>query len=252
MGVIWQRIPLPLSSDHLSISKNNQNFSDLRPDILRVTSQTSHLVAFLFNSFICLIQGSSVGCGLPSSLKDRLKIFFLPALFVPCRALYSLSQQVTVLRTPRACSDLAFPSTVITLPRGYHSLEGRFVAMERKRLVSKTRPTWRDLKKKSVGCLFTHTCQLALQSFIKIITVKKNQHKNVVNKQDIKQIKTKNSTGEKYIQISIEDSLITVPSIPLHLSKIKMNHSRKSLASFFTFFPQGIFCCCEVYETYTK
>ena len=58
---------------------------------------------------------------------------------------------VTFLTNPAACSGLACTCPVTTLPIGHHSLEGRSVAMERGRLVSKTRQARRDLKKTVLG-----------------------------------------------------------------------------------------------------
>lgn len=139
--------------------------------VLGVSNKTAHLVTF-FSTLICVIQGSFSGFGLSSSLNGKLKTFFFPARFGPWRSLWALPLQVTDLRKPGARSDLACVWPVTTLPIGYHSLEGSRVAMERG-LVSKTRPVRRD-EKNVLGCLCTYTCQLALQSFVKIITVENN------------------------------------------------------------------------------
>lgn len=56
----------------------------------------------------------------------------------------TVSPVAAFLMNPGACSDVACTCPVTTLPIGYHSLEGTFVAKERNRLVSKTRPAWKD------------------------------------------------------------------------------------------------------------
>lgn len=147
MGVIWQRrIPLPLSSDCLKFSKTNQNFSDLLPDILRVTSKTAHLVAFLFNSFIF---DTGLILGLWFAIFSERRTENLPSW--PVCAMESAVCPVIVGNSPQDPGSLLWPGIPPHSDNTAHRLpvlEGRFVATERDSPVSKTRPAWRDFKKK--------------------------------------------------------------------------------------------------------
>lgn len=123
----------------LKTSKTNQNFSELQPDNLCCQIKLCSFCSFscqlfhLFDTGLFLRHWSLI-C---SERQTEELLLFLPMEI-------TVSPAAAFLTNPRACSDVTCTCPVTTLPTGYHSLEGTFVAMERNRLVSKARPAWKD------------------------------------------------------------------------------------------------------------
>lgn len=104
-------------------------------------------------------------------------------------------------------SDLAYPCPGTALPTGYHSLEGRFVAMERGGLVRKTKPAWRDFKKRWVP--FHSYLSDGFAKLYENNYSRENQQENVANKQDIKRrLQLKAQQEKKCIRIQIKESYL--------------------------------------------
>lgn len=105
--------------------------------IFLISSQVFHLLAiklcpfnnFFFHPFLYLIQNSFLGVGLPFSLKGKFTGFFFPALLFH----RDLCKPCSVGNRAHEARNWLWPGMHLpsdSTAHRYHSLEGRFVAME--------------------------------------------------------------------------------------------------------------------------
>lgn len=184
--------PLPVRSHCLKISKTNQNFSDLQPDSLFLTNKTAHLVIFL--SHIHLSDSGfllRLLCAIFPERQTQNLFLSCPvwSIQIPASVMGQSSQTQGPILTWCTC-----PAK--TLPTGCRSLEGRFVAMERDGLVSKTKPAWRE-KKKGLGVFPLTLVSWLCKSLKKKNHSIENQHENAAHKWDIKAQQEKNTFKSK-------------------------------------------------------